>query len=98
MLVEFKSKKLERLYTDPEYTGGFEISIVRAFRKRMQAIIAATNERDLYPLSALRFEKLKGQMSHLRSIRLNDQFRLIVEMKTGSSGNTMVIVDIADYH
>ncbi|HWH61622.1 MAG TPA: type II toxin-antitoxin system RelE/ParE family toxin [Ginsengibacter sp.] len=34
---------------------------------------------DLYTFKSLHFEKLKGDKSGLSSIRLNDQYRLIVE-------------------
>jgi proteic killer suppression protein len=72
--------------------------VEKAFRKRVQAIAAATDERDLYVMKSHRFEKLKGDREHQHSIRLNDQFRLILEIRKGNPKNVIVIVGIEDYH
>jgi proteic killer suppression protein len=64
----------------------------------MQTIRSAPDERDLYALKSLHFEKLKGQRSHQHSIRLNDQWRLILEFKGKAPNKTIVIVAIEDYH
>jgi proteic killer suppression protein len=45
----------------------------------MQYIRAASDERDFYALKSLHYEKLHGKRSHQRSMRLNDQFRLILQ-------------------
>lgn len=98
MDVEHKNSDLERLETEPEFNGGYSQAIVRAFRKRMQAIRAAKDERDLYVLKSLHFEKLKGDRSHQRSLRLNDQWRLILEIEAGEPKNKAIIRGIEDYH
>ena len=91
-------RRLERIDEDADFTGGFADNIVRAFRMRMQAIRAATNETDFYALKSLHFEKLKGNRKNQHSMRLNQQFRLIVEIEKGVPGNTIVVIDIEDYH
>ena len=48
METEFKNEDLDRLETDAEFAAGYEKAIVKAYRKRMQAIRAAVDERDLY--------------------------------------------------
>ena len=98
MEVSFVSSDLDRLETDPQYDGGLGQAVVRAFRMRMQAIRAAEDERVFFQLKSWRFEKLKGQRSHQRSIRLNDQWRLIIEIKKSQPKNKVVIVAIEDYH
>ena len=98
MEVKFRDTALDRLETDPEFTAGFDRAIVRAFRKRLQAIRSAIDERDLYVFKSWRIEKLKGNRSHQRSIRLNDQWRLIVEIEQADPKNVMVVVGIEDYH
>lgn len=98
MEVEFRGDDLDRLETDATYTAGFDHAIVKAYRRRMQYIRAAKNEVDLYAFKAWRFKKLQGDRSHQRSIRLNDQWRLVVEIEPGTPHNVMVIVGIEDYH
>jgi proteic killer suppression protein len=80
--VEFANADLDGLETEPEHTCGFAREIVRGFRKAMQAIRAAQDERDLYVLRGLRFEKLKGARSHQYSVRINKQWRLIMELES----------------
>lgn len=98
MDVTFADDDLDRLETDPLYDAGCSQAVVRAFRMRMQAIRAAEDERVFYQLKSWRFEKLKGERSHQRSIRLNDQWRLIVEIEKAQPKNTVVIVAIEDDH
>lgn len=99
MRVEFADSSLERLYTDPEYEDhGIAQEAVRGFRKVMQVIVSAADERDLYAMKSLRFEKLKGDREGQRSLRLNGQWRLIVTVKKGDAGNTIIVVEIVDYH
>jgi proteic killer suppression protein len=64
----------------------------------MQFLRAATDERDLRAMKSMRFEKLKGARSHQFSLRLQDQWRLILEIEVQGSAKTLVIVEIEDYH
>ena len=98
MNVAFADKDLDRLETDIQFDAGFPQPVVTAYRKRMQQIRAAPDERDLYAQKSLHFEKLKGDRSHQRSIRLNDQWRLILEFKGRGPQKVVVIVSIEDYH
>src|ERR1700730_11409519 len=98
MLFRHTSKVLRRLDEEAEFTGGYAPALVRAFRMRMQAIRAALNETDFYVLKSLHYEKLKGTRKHQRSMRLNDQFRLILEIEKRTQGNIIVVIGIEDYH
>ena len=64
MDVEFADPQLDRLEVDVRFQAGYGDAVVRGFRKAMQAIRAAVDERDLYASKGLRFEKLKGDRSH----------------------------------
>lgn len=98
MRVRFARAELDRLETDSAYTGRYSDAVVRAFRRRMQQIRAALDERDFYAIKSLHFEKLKGAPSHQRSIRLNEQWRLILELEGSDRDKTVLVVDIEDYH
>jgi toxin HigB-1 len=98
MHVEFESDELDRLETDPSYSSGRSDSIVKAYRKRMQQIRAAPDERTFYALRALRFEKLLGDRKGQYSMRLNDQWRLIMRFRGDGPAKIAVIIEIVDYH
>jgi len=98
MEVRFEDAKLDRLETDASFTGGFDPAIVRAFRLRLQMIRGAPDERTFYALKSLHFERLKGNRSHQHSMRLNRQWRLILEFDDSGSVKVVCIVAIEDYH
>jgi proteic killer suppression protein len=98
MEVEFKDRHLKKLEADPSNSGGYPRATAQAFRRRMNFIRAARDERDFYSMKSLHFEKLKGDRAHQRSIRLNDQWRLTLEIQPGNSKNKVVICGIEDYH
>lgn len=99
METEFATRELYDLYTKPDFSAGYAREIVKAYRKRVQLIEAAKDERDLYEIKGNRFEKLKGERAHQRSLRLNDKMRLIVEVKKeGTSKNKVRVIGIEDYH
>lgn len=98
MRFEFLSNDLARLYSEPDFDGGFPREVVRAYRMRVQYIASAKDERDFYAWKSLRYKKLKGNRSHQRSMKLNDQWRLILELRKDENGKVVVIVSIEDYH
>lgn len=98
MEIEFNDDELDRLEIDARYIGKHSAAIVSLYRRRLQAIRNAPDERDLYALKSLHFEKLKGQRSHQHSIRLNAQWRLILEFKGNSPNKKVILIAIEDYH
>ncbi len=98
MEVDFDADDLDRLETERTFTGGFGPEIVSGFRKVMQAIRAATDERDLRASRGLRFEKLDGKRKHQHSLRINKQWRLIIEIRGEAPQKRIGIVGIEDYH
>jgi toxin HigB-1 len=96
--VSFKDESLEKLERDSKYTAGYDAAIVKAFRKRMQFVRAAIDERDFSSMRSLNFERLKGKRQHQFSMRLNDQWRLILELETVGTSKKLLIVGIEDYH
>ena len=100
MLVRHKNARLARLETDASYTadGAFSPSVIRGFRKVMGWIRNGHDERDLRNLKSLHYEKLEGKRAQQRSMRINDQWRLIEEWEGKGATKTVVIVAIEDYH
>lgn len=98
MDVEFDDPDLDRLETDRQFTAGHDASTVKGFRKVLQAIRAATDERDFYTMKSLHYEKLKGGRSHQQSLRLTIKWRLIVELEGTAPNKIVRIKGIEDYH
>ena len=98
MEIRFADPDLERLYTDLKYGGGRAPGVVSGFRKRVGTIEAALDERDFIALRSLHFEKLKGKRDHQYSMRINDQWRLILEFEGKGASKVAVVKSIEDYH
>jgi proteic killer suppression protein len=98
MKVRFHNKDVQQLETDSGFFGGFSGDLVKVFRSRVHFIRQAQDERDLYAMKSFRFEKLKGGRSHQHSIRLNDQWRVVLEFEGDAPNKVAVIIDIEDYH
>lgn len=98
MEIEFATDELDRLEIEVGFYAGYPDSIVKAYRKRIQMIRAAIDERDLRAMKSLHFEKLQGNRSGQYSMRLNDQWRLILSIKSKTSNKIVVVISIEDYH
>jgi toxin HigB-1 len=98
METEFDTQELYDLYTKRDFSAGYGKEIVKGYRKRIQIIKAAKDERDLYAIKSNHFEKLKGDRAHERSLRINRKMRLIVEIKEGTPKNKVLVKGIEDYH
>ncbi len=98
MEIVFKDKKLRRIETDDAEKTKLPISVIKSYRKKLLALRSIVNERDLRNLKSLHYEKLKGERNGQRSIRINDQFRLIFELDNQREPARITILEIVDYH
>lgn len=96
--VDYHDPVLEQLANQADFAPkGWSHDVIRSYRKKMQIIRNAKDERDLRNMRGLRLEKLKGDREGQFSIRLNDQFRLVLTFETVDD-RTAVILEIVDYH
>ncbi len=99
MQVRFATSELQQLHEDPDFVAPrFGRDVIRAYRKKVGFLTAAASEMDLRNYRALRFEKLRGDREGQHSIRLNDQWRLILRLETGEEGRVIIVTEIVDYH
>lgn len=99
MRIEFEDDQLRRLYEDPDFHAPrLGRDVVKAFRKKVGFIVSAASELDLRNFKSLHFEKLQGDRSGQHSIRLNDQWRLILRLDSDDEGRVVVIIELVDYH
>jgi len=98
--VAFLDAKLQALYVKGK--GGlaqkFPSEVVEKFFSVMEIATSVDNTAQLRQFRSLNYEKLKGDRKGQHSLRLNDQFRLIVAESHDEDGQLLVIVEITDYH
>jgi proteic killer suppression protein len=96
--LEYHDEVLRRLAEERGYAPkGWDLDVINSYRKKVQLIAAALDERDLYAMRGLRMERLKGNRLDQTSMRLNDQFRLILTFKT-EGDRVAVLLEVVDYH
>ena len=100
MRIRHNDAELESMEGDPDWPGKIAPEIVRGFRKVLTIVRSVTNETELRMFRSLNFEKLKGDRSHQWSMRINDQYRVIVEIEHGEgpNNNCIVVKKVEDYH
>lgn len=92
MIESFGDKKTERLFRD-EFVKEF-VGIAARAKRKLEMLHAASRLEDLLVPPSNHLEKLKGDLRHLHSIRVNDQWRVVFEW-TGTNARK---VSIVDYH
>ena len=96
----FRTMKLAKLYLEEKGVHRYPHSVVDRFFEPMSIIAAAEDERAFYALKSLHYEKLHNYKGYVeaRSMRLNRQFRLILEIRADDDGKYVFVIDIDDYH
>lgn len=98
MRFQFKDKNLQFLYTEEKNAHRYPAKVIDAFFDVMAIISSAENENDIRAFKQLHFEKLKGNRKDQISLRLKEQFRLIIQLEKDKNGKTIWIIEIVDYH
>ena len=74
------------------------VSVIQSARRKLTVLRAAVDDRSLRNWKSLHYEKLKGNREGLRSIRVNDQYRMVITIDEGTNPQTVTIIAIEDYH
>lgn len=100
MRFVFKTRKLQALYETETGAAHYPTGVVVAFFEVLAVIEGAADERDLYALKSLHFEQLKGARRRRgeRSVRLNDEYRLILIVDRDDSGRYCLIVSLEKHY
>jgi len=98
MEVVFEDDRLALIETDQAAQTKLPVAVIQSARRKLNAIRAATDERTLRNWKSLHYEKLKGSRNDQRSIRLNDQWRLVFTLNDQCSPQRVTVIGIEDYH
>ena len=96
--MEYGDEDLRRLAEDAGFrTRRWRRDVVVAYRKKIQLLADAKDERDLRAMRSLNLEKPDGDRVGNCSIRLNDQFRLALTFHDEDDVRVVVVLDLVDY-
>lgn len=98
MRIVFDDDELALIETDEAGTTGFPVGVIKSARRKLTVLRAAIDDRSLRNWKSLHYEKLKGDREGQRSIRLNDQYRMVFKLDEETEPQTITILTIEDYH
>ena len=93
MIKTFKDAETQKIY-QRERSRKLPSDIQQVALRKLRMINNAININDLRVPPANHLEKLSGDRERQYSIRINDQWRICFEWKSGDAFN----VEITDYH
>ncbi len=98
MKVRYADDDLSLVETNQAHRLKLPVQVVQAARRKIRLLREAEDERDLYAMMSLHYEKLKGKLEGKRSIRINDQWRIILEIDQECEPLELVILEISNHY
>ena len=93
MILNFACRETENIF-QAQLSRRFPLGIQRGARRKLLALHAATELRQMAVPPGNRLEALKGGRKGQQSIRVNDQWRICFRWQKGGAYD----VEIVDYH
>ena len=91
MDIEFRDKTLALVETDRAPETRLSVALITSLRNKLPFMRNAPDERSIRNWKSLHYEKMEGDE---KSIKLNDQFRLIFTIDTKSQPNRIRVLRI----
>jgi proteic killer suppression protein len=97
MIVSFRDEWLRAFFVDDRKARAIPTDLEDRLFRRLQMLDDATSDKDLRVPPSNHFEKLKGSLAGLHSIRVNQQWRLIFRWDGGRGEAADVYLDNHSY-
>ncbi len=97
MIVSFRDSWLRAFFVDDIHAPSVPSDLESRLFRKLQMIDDATTDADLRIPPSNHFEKLRGRLVGLHSIRVNPQWRLIFHWETGSGEASGLYLDNHSY-
>jgi proteic killer suppression protein len=102
MIIYFATEELLKLYETPlsnmKGKQKFSRDIIKQYKKKVQLLIAIPKLENLSQFRSLNFEQLKGNKKGQCSIRLNDQYRLILVQISDRKLQIVMVNEISKHY
>ncbi|WP_417519836.1 hypothetical protein [Minwuia sp.] len=98
MEVKFANDDLARICTDEAHKMGLPVAVIKAARKTLLKLEAATFERDLLNIGGLDYKIRKGDGDETRQVRVNRQYRIFFTVSGEGASAVATVTFIGDPH
>lgn len=98
MKVRYADEQTSLVETDQAHRLCLPVVVVKAARRRIRVLRRCLDERDIRAIPSFHYEKLRGKRDGQRSIRVNDQWRLIVRVDRECDPIEIEIIEISNHY
>jgi toxin HigB-1 len=98
MEVEFRDSKLALIETNRAAETKLPLSVINSARRKLVLIRAAPDERTMRNWKSLHYEKMSGDCEGERSIRLNRQWRMDIELDEACTPGKVIVIEITNHY
>lgn len=98
MIITFINKQFNKIETEEAASLKLPVNVIKTLRNKLAILRAAPDEQTLRNWKSLHYEKLKGDRKDQRSIKINDQWRMVFTIDNNTNPSTIMVIDIEDYH
>ena len=98
MKVTFADDDLARICTNDAYKMGLPVAVIKAARKTLLKLEAATCESDLFNIGGLDYKIRKADSNATRQVRVNKQYRIFFTVSGEGDSAVATITYIGDPH
>lgn len=98
MEVRFANDDLARICTDEAHKMGLPVTVIKAARKTLLKLEAATFESDLFNIGGLDYKIRRGGNDETRQVRVNKQYRIFFTVSGEGASAVATVTYIGDPH
>lgn len=98
MKVRYADTKTALVETDQAHKLRLPVVVVKLARRRIRVSRECRDERDIRTMPSFHYEKLGGKRDDQRSIRVNDQWRLIARIDRECDPVEIEIIEISNHY
>ena len=98
MKVRYGNDDLSLVETNQAHRLRLPVDVVQLARRRIRFLRQARDERDLYAMTSLHYEKLSGDREGQRSIKVNKGWRIILDIDRDCDPLEVVIWEISNHY
>ena len=98
MEVRFANDDLARICTDEAHKMGLPVTVIKAARKTLLKLEAATFESDLFNIGGLDYKIRRGDDDETRQVRVNKQYRIFFTVSGEGASAVATVTYIGDPH
>lgn len=94
MIIEFEKEYLRDLYEEGKASGKqyrFQPLVIKNYKKTIDKLRAANRIEDLFRLTSLNYERLKGDKKDVESVRVDGKYRIEFRSRTEGEAPDAVV-------